>query len=188
MGDHGVENPRRARGKQAVRCVVLSRLDGEACEPLLRALRAREVILCRVEDLPAVLVELAAAPSGALFIDESAVWPGLDRLMAAVRKYYPAVVCRRYTARGADGGPRIAPFTDEPAGDSPRAHVEPETEASGGPIPIPAPGQHATPGLRSGVGDLAEDNAAPLVSKEELAMLLGLNGAETDHAASEEGS
>ena len=152
-----------------MRCVVLTSPDDRGTSDLARLLRARGVEVVFAGDAATTMAELASSPRGALIVDKPADRPRLTRLLAAVRKYYPAVVCRQYAPPGPDGRRRLAP----PGGAArtaqrPAAGTKPKKDE---PRPPEAPINHDEPAPgRQAVGG---ETSSPLVSREELAILLG---------------
>lgn len=152
-----------------MRCVVLTSPDDRGTSDLVRLLRARGVEVVFAGDPPSVMVELASSPRGALIVDKPADRPRLAQLFAAVRKYYPAVVCRQYDPPGPDGQRRLAPPGGaDRSGRQPEAGTKPKSDEPWSPQ-APINHDEACSGQQSGGGK----TPSPLVSREELAILLG---------------
>ncbi|MEE9211711.1 MAG: hypothetical protein V3U29_03560 [Phycisphaeraceae bacterium] len=154
------------------RCVVLTGTDRPRPTLLLSGLRPRVSAVHVVADAPMALLQLARGAT-VLIVSEPVAHPRLAALLAAVRQYYPQVVCWQYEPLGADGRPRLSPL-HEPAAESqdssnstPSADELPvvvgDPPPKAAPRPDRSPGQVNSPDLPS----------APLITAEELQMLLG---------------
>jgi len=165
---------------------------------LLEALRSRSVGVREVAHAPSVMSELALHDYAALVIVNVDGSREADRLIASVEKYHPDVSVRRYcpaspqrlqrvrttcapaeaASAAADDADRVEPdeISPEPA---PAADVEP---AAAPPAAAPTPGASARPfhGLEDDVESDDEQLEPPLLTEEELAMLLGDDDADEE--------
>ncbi|MEX0776298.1 MAG: hypothetical protein WD042_11385 [Phycisphaeraceae bacterium] len=166
------------------RCVVLVRPDHPLPEALLIGLRRRSVDVRVVADVPAVMVELALGGVGIIVVCAPTDLPMLDQMAAALPQYYPGVVCWQAQSDGTQESPRLTklgtidsrpPQTRRPPAAAqtvgptvtPSPPFRPDPPAIGPPAPdSQLTGDPPRPGPRNN-GD------EPLLTKEELAMLLG---------------
>lgn len=200
--ESGVRPPRRGNaGGLQYDCVLLSGPTSPLPQRLIDGLRARGARVRVAADAPSVMVNLAATAGGehplprVLIVNEPAAHRSLASLLASVRRYYPQARCWRYEA-GLPARVGLRPFDEQAPAPGPsreelraqapslgtfrgarhpeaaaapvandRSKVEPTTA----PQPRPAAESPAPP--RRPRPTVALD--APLVSKEELAMLLG---------------
>lgn len=145
----------------ARRCVLLCPATGEPLtQELLRALHKRGLTVVLVTDTPRAMLELAKYGAMALIVAEPQRMRGAGELVEAVRAYRPRTVCWQYTNRklapinGHLAGVRLA----EPAGSTEdRLREDHERLAE---LVV-----HAQPRER--------EEGEPLISEDELAMLLG---------------
>jgi len=139
-----------------MRCVLV--LPDEQTPPpgsLVAGLERRGLAVDPAAGPEQAMVALGRSPAAALVVVEPIRVRGLEHLVDAVASYHPGVVCWRYDQRdGASDGSLASFNADGPA------------EA----------GLHATPAARSLVHRVdrpEEDDTSPLITEEELAMLLG---------------
>ena len=158
-----------AYGTAVVNCVVL--LSGDHMgEGLLSSLRSCVGEPSIVRDAPAVMVDLARGAT-VLIISEPHQCQFLDRLLAAVHRFYPRVLCWRYDPTAADGRPRLCPLSQPLQDDVKSTMHDDESDQS-------SPSGDLT--MAQGVAldfsqthSTDEESLEPLVSAEELRMLLG---------------
>jgi len=180
------------------RCVVLVPPDGPRPQALLKGLEKRgaryEVAAHPVQ----VMVRLAVGEPRVLVVDHPERIDQLQQLLAAVRRYYPRVVCWRYTAKGSGGQENggLTRFDDLPA-----PPIQPARPPASDPIKQPVNGDRRlvsqsdggertgpklfnkgiAAGISSGGGfPLSE----PLLTAEELSMLIGPRFGEGDDSDS----
>ncbi len=179
-GLHENQNPPSA----ATRCVVLICPGGMAPVDLLGGLSKRGVSSQVVADPADVMLELARQQTGALVVVDPTRQPGLVDLIEAVKAYHPRTVRWGYQSAHPTGKAQLQPLNGRPAGDTTLANPqpislrsEPSPEIS---VTSPSPlGRVQDPmppdRIRSlivkvqGPAEVGE----PLISEEELAMLLG---------------
>lgn len=156
------------------RCLLLLAPREQAPVPLLAGLARRAVTAVVVADPPSVMLQLSRGPAAALIIIEPQRQPYLSELVEAVRTYHPRVRLWQYRGQGQDGQPQLArlnglanhhqaeksvkhpsPPPPQTAAAAQAAWHEAKHQASADP-----PAQTQAPSL-------------PLISAEELAMLLG---------------
>lgn len=164
------------------RCVILTGPGGATPADLLSGL-SRRAVSSRVVAEPAdVMVALGQQRTGILIIVDPVDQPGLADLIEAVTKYHPRTVRWVYEARHASGSPQLISFQDRSrptvtGSPPPLPEVEPEHEALlDAPSPLGRVQSQVPPErVRSlivkvqGPAEVGE----PLISEEELAMLLG---------------
>ncbi|MEX0655048.1 MAG: hypothetical protein WD534_00340 [Phycisphaeraceae bacterium] len=175
-------SPGPAEGR---RCVVWVPPEGAAPTRLLAGLALRQVPAAVVLDAPSVMLQLAGNSPGAvvaLIVVEPEDQPHLHELLAAVRTYHPGLAMWQYRAEGG-GLTRLSlePETEaEPiqAGDSADT-VDEQSLAHVGPRTGSRP-HSPSPAATSVYADdrpahrrLNEADRTPLISPEELDMLLG---------------
>jgi len=111
-----------------------------------------------------VMVELARTEATALLVVEPASQPMTGELVDAVRTYYPEVDCWQFTPRRQGEAPRISRINGTAGADG---KVDTEAARKVAPLVVHVEGGSALDG--------------PLISEEELAMLLGpMPGDEND--------
>jgi len=155
-----------ASAATAKRCVVLCpAADEPRTQQLLRALGRRGLAVVLVTDPPRAMLELARYGALALIVadPDRFAGPGAAELVDAVRAYRPRTVCWQYADR------KLAPINGRLGG---------VRLAGGG-----GPGASSADRLRAEHPRLSKlvvhaqprrpDDGEPLVSEEELAMLLG---------------
>ena len=147
---------------RAIRCLVLV---GQAQRPetLLKGLCRRKVRTTIVPDAPAVMVALAHHPSSALIVNEPSTVHRFSELLAAVERYYPTIVCWQYTSDNGGKARLTKLLTSFPSGRPPLNEQEQGA----------APPHRREPRLRAGDEGMLP-TTSPLVTHEELAMLIGL--------------
>ena len=159
-------------------CVRNDRIDGErrqcvVClpsstpmpQPLLGELARRSVPVTLANDPPAVMLALAQRASLAMILVEPEQQPHLRELLSAVREHHPSV--RLWSYRAGAGGLRRFDAADReaPADQGATSADHPHHGLTH------AQAQALTGGGDSGVA--AAEPRAPLVTAEELQMLLG---------------
>lgn len=172
---------------QGTRCVILTPPGGSVPARLLSGLSRRGVSMAVVADPVGVMVELSRASLGVLIVIEPDRQPNLAELIQAMITYYPRTVRWCYRAQADSGKPGLTPLNGQKVGqetsspamgssfvgennhDAPPldpAHRSPLARAQSDSrdrrmrslvVKVPAP-----PGVDQ-----------PLISEEELAMLLG---------------
>lgn len=157
----------------AKRCVLLCPASDEPLtQELLRALSHRGLTVVLVTDPPRAMLELAKYGALALIVADPDRVRGAAELVEAVRAYRPKTVCWQYANRklapinGHLGGVRMS----GPDAVSPAASRLRQDHERLSPIVV-----HAQP----------RDPAEPLVSEDELAMLLGEPPSEPPEAPEE---
>ena len=177
----------------ATRCLLWLHHGCDAPVDLLEALRSRDVGVREVAHAPAVMAELALQDYAALVMVNAEGSREADRLIASVEKYHPSVSVRRYSP----GSPqRLQRFerTREPVEPAPAVSEEPDVietdQTEEEPVPETVLNMPAPPSVEesppAGVGpsleaskddepapDEDDDFEPPLLTEEELAMLLG---------------
>jgi hypothetical protein len=166
------------------RCVVLIGPDGTAPADLLGGL-SRRGVSSRVVAGPAdVMVELARQRTGVLVVVEPGRQPGLADLIEAVKTYHPRTVRWGYRSSHPSGKAQLQPLNGQQLGDA--------TALNEPPKPLDAAPPRATDDItRSPLGRIQgqvpsdrvrslivkvqgpAEVGEPLISEEELAMLLG---------------
>ena len=161
-------NPNEKMSNGDARFVVLVKPGGSAPRRLLSAVARRGAKATVVAEPPGVMVELAVGPVEAVIIVEPAYQALLHELLDAVRTYYPGVKRWQFAA-SRDGEqavrePMLAPIearyesieSQEPTWQSVR-----RVQQRVGPLSIKLP---------AGASETAR---SPLITEEELSMLLG---------------
>jgi len=168
-----------------MRCVVvLPRGAGVERAPasLLAGLSQRRLDVVIAPDAPTAMVELARRRTAAVVVVEPDRLPQVGELVRAVRAYYPQVVCWRYDQRGGDRGrlsaingtydapaealPDVSPADQmtpgkfDPVEDEELERVLGRTRQRIDPLVTPVPRPQRV-------------SSSPLISEQELAMLLG---------------
>ncbi len=186
-GLHENQNPTPVPAKAATRCVVLICPGGMAPVDLLGGLSKRGVGTQVVADPADVMIELARQTTGALVVVDPVQQSGLVDLIEAVKAYHPKTVRWGYQSAHPTGKAQLQPLNGRPAGDitghGPRSAsvpFEPSKESTDAALTSPSPlarvhAQVPSDRVRSlivkvqGPAEVGE----PLISEEELAMLLG---------------
>ncbi len=175
-------------GPSESRCVVLTGPNGSAPADLLSGLSTRGVSTIVVNHPASAMVELAREAAGILVVVEPTRHPYLQELITAVKRYHPLTVRWGYTAAVSSGLPQLQALTKD-ASDTPGPfHVNEQDGSACQPDPqgkylVPDPksplgraqAQVPRERVRSLVVKVRETSEAdePLISEEELAMLLG---------------
>lgn len=166
------------------RCVVLVGPGGTAPTDLLGGLSRRGVGVQVVAEPAGVMVELARRRVGALIVIEPEQQPGLTDLIEAVTVYHPRTVRWGYQSAHPTGKAQLQPLNGRSVGDA--TGLDPQ------PVPLPGEPAHAARvAMRSPLGHIQAQVppervrslivkvqgpakvGEPLISEEELAMLLG---------------
>ncbi len=166
------------------RCVVLAPQGGLAPADLLSGLSRRGVSTAVVADPAAVMVELARFATGALIVVQPDLQPDLPELIQAVKAYYPRTVRWCYRVDQASGKPQLGKLNGHvsdagqgnlaltEAGNDGRLAAQRQSERT----PL-ARVDHGMPNerVRSLIVkvDALPGGDQPLISEEELSMLLG---------------
>lgn len=164
------------------RCVILTGPGGSTPVDLLSGLSRRGVSSRVVAESAEVMVALAQQGTGMLIVVDPAGQPGLADLIEAVTKYHPRTIRWVYESSHASGKPQLVPFRDRTKPDVARAQT-PSSQVESAPakrLESPSPlgrvqSQVPPERVRSlivkvqGPAEVGE----PLISEEELAMLLG---------------
>jgi hypothetical protein len=139
-----------------LRCVVLMPPGTSVPAMLLTGLSRRGASVTVVTQGPRVMVELLAQPTASVIAVEPQQQPRLEELAAAVHRYYPKTAVWQF--RVSKGQPQLSPYI----GDSP------------GRMAAEDPAVAAATELKRGRRPpaVAQDEG-PLITGEELAMLLG---------------
>ena len=156
----------------SIQCVVMTNGASWPAKDLLEGLAQRGVHCRVVSNAPAVMVEMARRAVQALIVQEPRRVPRLANLLAAVRRYYPNVICQRYERHEAGGRSSLKPFPAD------CRDAEPAHHADDAPIADPAkderdPARHP---FRQNTADNLMDwppPTGPLVTEQELEMLIG---------------
>lgn len=168
------------------RCVVLVGSAGSAPADLLSGLSRRGVSTTVVVEPAGVMVELAKENNGILVVVDPDNQPWLDDLIQAVRHYHPRTVRWCYRRPHPSGQAQLLPLTDRTHTGNGQNHPTPA------PVSEPDVSAHYTlPNPRSPLGRVQSqvprermrslvvkvqgptEVGEPLISEEELAMLLG---------------
>ena len=139
--------------------------SGAVPSRLVSALNRRGVEIVIAREAPQVIVEVAecrpnrkSAPAGiSVVVVEPANQPRCEEMRATLTNYFPQVRCWQYQARGADGRPRLESLGADASAE--QLHVKSANDRLRSVL------IHAQP--KTSIDD------GPLVSEEELAMLLG---------------
>lgn len=166
------------------RCVVLVGVSGSAPTDLLGGLSRRGVSTAVVSDPAAAMVALARQSAGALVVVEPEEHAWLDDLIQALKSYHPRTVRWGYRSQHPSGIPQLQPLGEyapvEPDQSQP---VQPNGQGQAHRYIVPDPksplGRAQAQVPRERVRSLvvkvqgSSDVDEPLISEEELAMLLG---------------
>lgn len=181
---------RRDNKKAAIdagtRCVVLVDAAGAAPADLLSGLSQRGVSTVVVAEPAEAMVELNKQTSGILVVVDPESRPWLDDLVQAVRQYHPRTVRWGYRAQHPSGQAQLQPLADPSQTSAAQDKQTPVTDQD------PDASLHFTlPNPRSPLGRVQSqvprermrslvvkvqgpaEVGEPLISEEELAMLLG---------------
>jgi hypothetical protein len=162
----------------ARRCVVWVSPGNSAPADLLGGLSRRGVNVAVVIEPARVMVELARQTTGALIVVEPGNQPYLSELIHAVKTYYPQTARWCYQARQAPAEGQLSKLNGQADAAASRSALQGSRQADdqvqGNPL-----GQVHRSGLRDRVRSLVvkvespDGLGEPLISEEELAMLLG---------------
>ena len=157
--------------RDAVQIIVLTHPAAPVPARLMQALQRRGSRVQLVTDAPMLMAELAFARKPVVIVNQWQRFASLDRLLAAVARYYPSADCWRFDeqadaqASGGSPSPRFTKLLDATAPHD--TAISPEAAAAQTPKPAPPP-------LRIADGDaLPDEEDEPLLTAAELAMLLG---------------
>jgi hypothetical protein len=155
-------------GGQKARCLLLVPRGHDAPLDLIDGLNRRQVAAREVRNAPAVMVALAEQrkrrPKVVVIVHPQAQ-SSAEALVHAIRRYHPDVAVWRYDF---EHDPQLHAWPDEPQPE-PSVEVTPPAPVS----PEPSAPDPATPDETP-----VDDLEPPLLSDEELAMLLGDDDAE----------
>ncbi len=179
------------------RCLLLIPANQAMPGKLLAALRKRDLAVRIVADAPAVMAELGAmeaggtggpgGPGAVVIVHQPQVLPAAQELRRAVAKFYPATVIWQSVEQAQGQAPRLSRFgpaihrvprreakQENPCADAPRADgtARPLTLPPG----LPLARQDDKQTWQTDPQDRFQRNnhqKEPLVSAEEMAMLLG---------------
>ena len=150
-------------------------------EPLLMGLAKRGSKPHVVDEPARVMVELASKPQAVVVIDDPQTIPKLPQLLAAVRRYYPQVACWGYGSQRSGDVATLTRFEPNVRRSvSPTCSPIPSARSSADGTAVPS-GKEADPSqVKPGLGHDQQTNGwghndlpSPLLTPEELAMLLG---------------
>lgn len=149
-------------------CVIVVPREGQdavvAPAPLVDGLRARGMAVQVADSAPQAMVRVARGRSAAVVVVDPDRLADADELVRVVRCYHPQVVCWRFDRAEGQVG-RLRAF----AGGGDRMRRDPNAGRR------PVEGLlHRVPGPGAG--------SSPLISEQELAMLLGGDGLEAPEA------
>lgn len=188
---HGQGWRERGGTHVAHRCVVLVGRGRPFPEALLAALARRDTEYHVVSNPAGVMVNLAVGPVGAVIINEPEQIAGVEEMLAAIARYFPRTGCWRFERVG-EGKSRLTKIPGKEGATRIKASEPRVVVGAGG----------AGPGARSGAGRVGslvgggdavagtiglspqrqgscqvsrEESfpAGPLVTQDELAMLIG---------------
>ncbi len=157
---------------RSAQCLILAAAGRSVPSALRDGLRSRSVICRQIDGPIRMMVELARHPSQAVILIEPDTLPQSGRLIDAVQRYHPGAVLWRYAE-----GPEPILQVIQP----PRVPVEPA--ASPPSLEQPAEQRHSTIDGTVEIKNITAESflppdgdisSAPLISDEELAMLLDL--------------
>ncbi len=165
MGERRVQPEAGANGPRLCRCVVLVAPHGQLPRPLLRGLEQRGAVAIVATDAPAALVDLAYSRAGALIVQDPAEHVMVGELVEAVHRYFPRTTCWRYdtTAKGEAALSRLN-------GHAPTAAPKPTAAEA---LAAHDDAARRLNSLLVRVPHSIDPAHEPLISEEELAMLLG---------------
>lgn len=167
------------------RCVVLVAPHGPLPRPLLRGLEQRGAVAIAATDAPAALVDLAYSRAGALIVQDPDAHEMLGDLLDAVHRYFPRTTCWRYDTGAPDSGGAAAlsrlngyvsssPLASSASSSqaAPPARTDVDTKPCS-PRVNRDEIEHRLNPLLVRVPQSIDPANEPLISEEELAMLLG---------------
>ena len=142
-------------------------LAGSAQAPagLRAALEKKGLTVVRVDTPATVMLELARSAATAVLLIEPEQCAQRDELLGAIRKHHPKVACWWYR-RGDSESSWLGWFTGD--GQEAGLGAEPGQADADAPDQVRSPSQRGRSML-----DGSHEQPAPLISEEELAMLLG---------------
>jgi hypothetical protein len=207
MVEESVNHPASAPNPSSTRCVVLTCPGGLTPVDLLGGLSKRGVSSRVVAQPAEVIVELASQSTGILVVVDPTQQPALVDLIEAVTSYFPRTVRWAYLSTHRSGKPQLQPLDGSAIGElhgpqnpPPTSHPKPSPPRPSDlpkPTPLDSPSplgrvQSLVPPERvrslivkvHGPAEVGE----PLISEEELAMLLGPVPEESGEAGGTEGS
>ncbi len=160
-----------------MRCLVVlpeGGRGGDAPSNLTDGLSQRGMSVALARGPAVAMSKLAQSPYAVVVIIEPARLPDVEDLLHAVSTYYPTVVCWGYERRGADDPGRLAVING--TGDYGNGYQAPAQ-----------PPRSTGPGIHTLLHHVPRPLSAPspLITQEELAMLLG-DWPEEDDAGYEE--
>lgn len=174
---------RENEGSNLSRCVLLVGVAGAVPSNLAGALDRRGLEIAIARQPPEVMSELADGGVSSVVVVEASQQERVDELVDAVTTYYPQTRCWGYTSREHGGSIRLDPLS----------HVSPRSgRVANGQGVVSSPQEEAAPQahvksagqrLRSLVvkAELKPStDDGPLVTEEELAMLLGPDSVDLD--------
>ncbi len=188
----------------ACQCVVWVRPGQPEPQGLIENLEKRGVSARTVQHPDQVMVELAQRQPSVVIVDHPQTPGKVAQLLAAVKRYYPHVACWRHEASASTGGLILKPYEEQRNPPSPQNHAVSQQHEAAFAVtqpnhqpppprdtthnePIDTEKKHPTTGstdLRGfgGIaGRLAPTSAvSPLLTEDELAMLLGPGLGEDD--------
>ncbi len=186
------------RDQKHCRCIVLVHDDADRPRALLEGLEDRGAVPLIIKESVQVMAELAFNRHAVVIVNRPETVRRLSQLLAAVRRYYPHVACWGYGARHPGGLPkllRLDPHTSatpdrpsSPGNGTPRHRSE---STSSGRCDLSADlgdlGSAAATMSRSDHEDQQESPHAepmpePLLTKQELSMLIGPGQDQDDQA------
>lgn len=180
----------RQNAPPPARCLLLVGEAGAVPSSLVSALNRRGLETVILREAPEVMVELAAEQHArrretnsaadlqnplSLVIVEPEQQLHIDELRQAIDTYHPGTRCWRYAAHGRPGQASLQAFDAVSAADHARVPTHASTDARPDKNAAEPTGfvRSADQRLRSVVVRLGGVETTPLVSEEELAMLLG---------------
>lgn len=168
MEEGGTPNPSKKMPNDAAQFIVLVKPGGSAPGSLLSAIARRAAPATVVAEPPGVMVELASASVEAVIVVEPACQPLLHELLDALRTYYPTVkrwqFARPTVGDRAGSEPMLTPLEEQyetPEAREPTPQAVRRVRQRIKPLAIKLP---------AGVSEVAR---SPLITEEELTMLLG---------------
>ena len=143
-------------------------VSAQAPAGLRAALEKKGLKVVRVDTPATVMLELARGVATAVLLVEPERWAQRDDLLGALRTYHPKVACWWYR-RGDGETAGLGWFTRD--GQEAGLGTEPSEADTDAPGRVRPPSQRVRPALAKTREQ--SDQPAPLISEEELAMLLG---------------
>lgn len=153
MGENSVTTSASSPSTSTVRrCLLLSKSDQPIHPQLLKHLHQRGIETLVVHDEPAVMASLSLDQPVMLILHEPAHWPDCIELREAMVRYYPRIACWQFDATG----------RSSPLGLTPWRNIKTMAVVT----PSPAP-------VEPVMNQPERDPRAPLLTREEIEMLLG---------------